>query len=240
MTSARSVGFTLTELLVVIAILGLIVSVAAGVSPRVFERAAFSRARAQLVADLVGAASEARRTGQFGEFRVQPNGAGYVVMVGPRAIERQLSPGLSLSLAPNPLLLNAAGRFEPGELQLQGGRDEAFYRIDPFFGRLHGPGDRPAGSHRGGRVVGAVLRAVSSAANRCGGPTSARARAGIDDCHRAIAACPKRCSRPVERKESNGLVAQTLQARNSQPNGKAGAAPLRTHSSGTPTAIGEF
>ncbi len=227
MTSARTSGFTLTELLVVIAILGLIVLATAGLSPKIFERAAFTRARAQLVSDFVNAAVEAHRTGQFGQAIMQSARDGYTLRVGSSNLQRDLPPGIEIRIEPNPLDLDPAGRFAPGAVRLRGGKYEVEYRIDPFVGRLRIASDRADGSHRRGGGAGAVLRAVSGLSDQRGWPASAREGARIADRHCAIAAQPELCPRPFEREYGGGLLAQILHCGNRRSNGAARFVALR-------------
>lgn len=177
----RTNGFTLTEMLVVIAVMGLMVVVTAGLAPRIFERAAFIRVRAQLSTDLARAGREARTQAAFGAVTVTSSGDGYSIVVGTQVLTRTLPRPIRVQVR-EPVRIDAAGRYSGGPVILQGGRHEAAFVIDPILGRARSSGNRSDRSGGGGRTDRPLQRALSEVAGRRWWEPSQKPEARGDGC----------------------------------------------------------
>ncbi|GAM96827.1 hypothetical protein U91I_00448 [alpha proteobacterium U9-1i] len=128
-------AYTLTETLVVLAIFGLIAALVAAGAPSMASRAQSQSAAARLAADLTLAPIEARRLGAFGALVSTNGGKRYQVRLNEALlIDRDLPYGVRIDLAPEPISIDAAGRWQGETIELESPDGRILFIIDDVTG----------------------------------------------------------------------------------------------------------
>ena len=128
-------AFTLVELMVVLVILGLIIGLVSMGAPRMFDRGELRAASSRLEGDLYGLARQARDDGVNGEIVSVDGGRGYRIVAGAETLaERRLAHGGHVTLTPDPIGVDAAGRASGGVLTLTFARETDVFDANPLTG----------------------------------------------------------------------------------------------------------